>query len=99
MQKQDLASVMAIMRKAQDVDQYPQAQLDRNSGREAENADQDAVARGVKWEKQTGCPRGTSQYARGIVQVPTDEALSWKRWSATLMWYVYKKRGHAKIDH
>ena len=30
-----------------------------------------------KWKKQTGCP-STSEYARGIVQVPTDEVLSWK---------------------
>ena len=76
-----------------------QAQPDGNREREAENADQDVAARGVKWEKQTGCPRGTSEYAHGIVQVPTHEALSWRRWSTTLMWYVYKKQGHAQIDH
>ena len=67
--------------------------------REAENVDQDAAARGVKCKKQTGCPRGTSEYAHGIVQVSTDEELSWRRWSTTLMWYVYKKQGHAQIDH
>ena len=48
---------MGIMRTARDVDQYPQVQPDGNRGREAENADQDASTRGVKWEKQTGCPR------------------------------------------
>ena len=31
-----------------DVDLYPQAQQDGNRNREAENADQDAAARGVK---------------------------------------------------
>ena len=69
------------------------------TGREAENTDQDVAARDVKCEKQTSCPRGSSEYAYGIVQVPTDEALSWRRWSTTLMWYVYKKQGHAQIDH
>ena len=90
---------MGIMRSARDVNSYPQAQPDGNREREAENVDQDAAARGVKWEKQTGCPRGTLEYAHGIVQVSTDEALSWRRWSTTLMWYVYKKQGHAQIDH
>ena len=52
-----------------------------------------------KMRKADGCPRGTSEYAHGIVQVPTDEALSWRRWSTTLMWYVYKKQGHAQIHH
>ena len=47
-QKQDLASAMGIMRRARDVNHYPQTQPDGNRGREAENADQDAVARGVK---------------------------------------------------
>ena len=28
------------------------------------------------------------------MQLPTDEALSWKRWFTTLVWYVYKKQGH-----
>ena len=46
-QKQDLASAMGIMRRARDVDQYPQAQPDGNREREAENTDQDAAARGV----------------------------------------------------
>ena len=32
-------------------------------------------------------------------EVSTDEALSWRRWSTTLMWYVYKKQGHAQIDY
>ena len=97
--KQDLASAIGIMRRARDVNSYPQAQPDGNREREAENVDQDAAARGVKWEKQTGCPRGTAEYAHGIVQVSTDEALSCRRWSTTLMWYVYKKQGHAQIDH
>ena len=50
-------------------------------------------------KSRQGWPRGTSEYAHGIVQVPTDQALSWKRWSTTLMWYVYKTHGHAQIDH
>ena len=43
---------MAILRRARDVDQYPQAQPDGNRGREAENADQDVAARGVKRESR-----------------------------------------------
>ena len=46
--KQDLASAMGMVRRARDVDQYSPAQPDGNRGREAENADQDAAARGVK---------------------------------------------------
>ena len=47
-QKQDLASAMGIMRRVPTVDQYPQAQLDGNREREAENAGQDVAVRGVK---------------------------------------------------
>ena len=43
-----LTSVMGIMRRARDVDQYPQAQPDGNRGREEEDEDQDVTARGVK---------------------------------------------------
>ena len=43
--------------------------------------------------------RSTSAYARRTVEVPTDEALSWKRWFSTLMWYACKKQGHAHIGH
>ena len=52
-----------------------------------------------KMIKQTGCPRGNSEYACGVVQVPTDEALSWKRLSTTLVRYAYKKQGYAQIGH
>ena len=47
-QKQDLASAIGIMRRARDVNSYPQAQPDGNREREAENVDQDAAARSVK---------------------------------------------------
>ena len=47
--KQDIASAkMGIMRRAQDVEQYPQAQPDRNRGREEEKTDQNTVARGAQ---------------------------------------------------
>ena len=45
---QDLASALGIMRRARDVDQYPQAQPDGNREREEEDADQAAAARGAK---------------------------------------------------
>ena len=45
---QDLASALGIMRRARDVDQYPQAQPEENREREEENADQSAAASGVK---------------------------------------------------
>ena len=44
-QKQDLASAMGIMRRARDVDKYPQAQPHGNRRRQAENADQDVAVR------------------------------------------------------
>ena len=40
-QKHDLSNTIGIMRRARDVDQYPQTQPDGNRGGEAENADQD----------------------------------------------------------
>ena len=77
MLKQDLACALGIMRRARDVEQYSQTQPEGNRGREEENADQFAAAKGVKWKKkkkkQTSCPRGTSKYASGTVQMPTDE--------------------------
>ena len=84
---------MGSMRRVRDVDQHPQAQPDGNREREVENAHQEAAARCIKWEKQTGWPRGTSKYAREIMQVPTNNALPWKRS------YVCKKQGYAQIDH
>ena len=105
--KQDLPSAMGIMLRARNVDQYPQYQPNGNREGEVENADQDTAVQEfvcslVGWltsQQHAGCPRGISEYAHGLVLVPTNKALPWKRRSMTLVWYVHKKRGHAQIDH
>ena len=40
--------------------------------------------------------RLSKRYFRIMLVAPTDEALSWKRWSTTSQRYTSKKQGHAK---
>ena len=52
--KQDIASAMGIMRRARDVDQYPQAQPDGNRGREAENTNQETETEKERRKTRSG---------------------------------------------
>ena len=54
--------------------------------------------RGGQRRKMRKADRLSKRYFR-VCSWNCASALSWRRWSTTLMWYVYKKQGHAQIDH